>query len=36
MDKKKKNLITAAILILFMVFLFALTFYNIGIYNREI
>ncbi len=36
MNKKKKNLITAVILILFMVFLFALTFYNIGIYNREI
>ena len=36
MNKKKKNLITALILILFMVFLFVLTFYNIGIYNREI
>ncbi len=36
MDKKKKNVITAIILILFMVFLFVLTFYNIGIYNREI
>ena len=36
MEKKKKNLITAIILILFMVFLFVLTFYNIGIYNREI
>ncbi len=36
MDKKKKNLITALILILFMIFLFVLTFYNIGIYNREI
>ena len=36
MDKKKKNLVTAIILILFMVFLFVLTFYNIGIYNREI
>ncbi len=36
MNKKKKNLITAMILILFMIFLFVLTFYNIGIYNREI
>ena len=36
MDKKKKNIITAIILILFMAFLFILTFYNIGIYNREI
>ncbi|MAW17027.1 MAG: serine protease [Pelagibacteraceae bacterium] len=36
MNKKKKNLFTAFILILFMIFLFVLTFYNIGIYNREI
>ncbi len=36
MNKKKKNIITALILILFMIFLFVLTFYNIGIYNREI
>ncbi|MAJ86294.1 MAG: serine protease [Candidatus Pelagibacter sp.] len=36
MDKKKKNLITAIALILFMLFLFLMTFYNIGIYNREI
>jgi len=36
MDKKKKNLITALIYILFMIFLFVLTFYNIGIYNREL
>ncbi len=36
MNKKKKNLITATVLILFMVFLFVLTFYNIEIYNREI
>ena len=36
MNKNKKNIITAVILILFMIFLFALTFYNIGIYNREI
>ena len=36
MDKKKKNIMTAIILILFMIFLFILTFYNIGIYNREI
>ena len=36
MNKKKKNTITAILLVLFMVFLFCLTFYNIGIYNREI
>ncbi len=36
MSKKRKNIITAIILILFMIFLFILTFYNIGIYNREI
>ena len=35
-NKNKKNIITAIILVLFMIFLFALTFYNIGIYNREI
>ena len=36
MSKKKKNIITAVLFVLFMIFLFALTFYNIGIYNREI
>jgi hypothetical protein len=36
MNKNKKNIITAVLLILFMIFLFVLTFYNIGIYNREI
>jgi len=36
MSKKKKNIITAIILVLFMLFLFILTFYNIGIYNREL
>ena len=36
MNKKKKNVITAIILVLFMAFLFVLTFYNIGIYNREL
>ena len=35
MNKKKKNIITAIVLVLFMIFLFALTFYNIGIYNRD-
>ena len=35
MNKKKKNIITAIVLVLFMIFLFALTFYNIGIYNRR-
>ena len=36
MSKKKKNIITAILLVLFMILLFALTFYNIGIYNREL
>ena len=36
MKKNKKNIITAILLVLFMIFLFCLTFYNIGIYNREI
>ncbi len=36
MDKKKKNVVTALLLVAFMLFLFFLTFYNIGIYNREI
>ena len=36
MKKNKKNIITAILLALFMIFLFCLTFYNIGIYNREI
>ena len=35
MNKKKKNIITAIVLVLFMIFLFVLTFYNIGIYNRD-
>tara|TARA_B100000965_G_C19358598_1_gene654966 strand:- start:248 stop:358 length:111 start_codon:yes stop_codon:yes gene_type:complete len=36
MDKKKKNIVTAIALIVFMIILFIMTFYNIGIYNREI
>jgi hypothetical protein len=36
MDKKKKNLITALILVVFIALLFLTTFYNIGIYNRAI
>tara|TARA_B100000965_G_C19536206_1_gene733476 strand:- start:479 stop:589 length:111 start_codon:yes stop_codon:yes gene_type:complete len=36
MKNKRKNIITAVVLILFMIFLFVMTFYNIGIYNREI
>ena len=36
MNRNKKNLYTAIALIIFMAFLFVLTFYNIGIYNREI
>jgi len=33
---KNKNIITAIALIAFMVILFLTTFYNIGIYNREL
>tara|TARA_B100000123_G_scaffold115816_1_gene85328 strand:+ start:531 stop:641 length:111 start_codon:yes stop_codon:yes gene_type:complete len=36
MDRKRKNLVTAALLIVFIVLLFLATFYNIGIYNREL
>ncbi|RPG96737.1 MAG: serine protease [Candidatus Pelagibacter sp. TMED165] len=36
MDKKKKNVLTAVLLIAFIIILFFLTFYNIGIYNRDI
>ena len=36
MKKKNKNIITAIVLVLFMLFLFATTFYNMGIYNREL
>ena len=36
MNKKNKNIITAILLVLFMILLFCLTFYNIGIYDREI
>jgi len=36
MNKRRKNIITALILVAFMIFLFLMTFYNIGIYNREI
>ena len=33
---KKKNIITAMIIIAFMVFLFFLTLYNTGVFDREI
>jgi hypothetical protein len=33
---KNKNIITALVLIDFMIILFLTTFYNIGIYNREL
>ena len=36
MNKKNKNTITAVVLIVFMIILFLTTFYNIGIYNREL
>ena len=36
MNKKKKNIVTAVALVLFMILLFVSTFYNISIYSREI
>ena len=33
---KKKNLLTAAAIIVFMVFLFVFTLYNVGVFDRQI
>ncbi len=33
---KKKNLITALAILVFMVFLFIFTLYNVGVFDRQI
>ncbi|ETA70622.1 hypothetical protein Pelub83DRAFT_1134 [Candidatus Pelagibacter ubique HIMB083] len=33
---KKKNIITAIAILLFMVFLFVFTLYNVGVFDRQI
>tara|TARA_Y100001936_G_scaffold238941_1_gene271322 strand:+ start:704 stop:829 length:126 start_codon:yes stop_codon:yes gene_type:complete len=33
---KKKNIITAVVIVAFMIFLFLFTLYNTGVFNRSI
>ena len=33
---KKKNILTAVIILVFMVFLFVFTLYNVGVFDRQI
>jgi len=33
---KKKNLLTAAAILAFMIFLFVFTLYNVGVFDRQI
>ena len=33
---KKKNLLTALAIILFMIFLFVFTLYNVGVFDRQL
>jgi hypothetical protein len=33
---KKKNLLTALAIIVFMIFLFVFTLYNVGVFDRQI
>ena len=33
---KKKNILTALVIIAFMVFLFVFTLYNVGVFDRQI
>ncbi len=33
---KKKNLVTAIIIIMFMIFLFVFTLYNVGVFDRQL
>tara|TARA_Y100001970_G_scaffold226860_1_gene280642 strand:+ start:1038 stop:1163 length:126 start_codon:yes stop_codon:yes gene_type:complete len=33
---KKKNIITALLIIAFMIFLFVFTLYNVGLFDRQI
>ena len=33
---KKKNILTAVLILVFMVFLFVFTLYNVGVFDRQI
>ena len=33
---KKKNILTAVVILAFMVFLFVFTLYNVGVFDRQI
>ena len=33
---KKKNLLTAVVILVFMIFLFVFTLYNVGVFDRQI
>ena len=33
---KKKNLLTAIVILAFMIFLFVFTLYNVGVFDRQI
>lgn len=33
---KKKNILTAVIILVFMVFLFVFTLYNVGVFDRQL
>ena len=33
---KKKNILTAIVILVFMVFLFVFTLYNVGVFDRQI
>ncbi len=33
---KKKNILTALVIIAFMIFLFVFTLYNVGVFDRQI
>ena len=33
---KKKNILTAVVILAFMIFLFVFTLYNVGVFDRQI
>jgi hypothetical protein len=33
---KKKNILTAVVILVFMVFLFVFTLYNVGVFDRQL
>ena len=33
---KRKNILTAIVILLFMIFLFVFTLYNVGVFDRQI